>query len=471
MATLGVGALASTMWMYAQMEPFCYYVPGALRKFYKKQEKSKISFDDIVGCDNIKKDIKENINMFLQETSNDFRISSKGYFFVGPPGTGKTMMAKAISNYCNIPFIEIFPEHLPDTQYEKLLNTLSEKYKKCIVYVDEFDKLMTSAGHIPIMLRLTGGYKNSNNSILYIIACNKTPSNELIRSGRIDKVVRFDIPNKIDRVKLSEKYQTIWTPQMSPDLCQILPNYVSEITQGFTHADIEALYRNLSLSKNCIDLNQYKLKINKLVQNINNNLGSRLTQMSKENIKRISIHETAHALMTYAVNYSHKAKHVQICTENNKSHVHLGLTFFNQNEDNQSATDILKLICIYFASCVFEEYYFGDFSLSCKDDIEKIDSLFDLLRKLYMFNSTLKSNIQLISDRDQNFDILSKYRIVILKFIENNKDIIDNISETLIKHANIDQETLYNMINYNLHNYIDIAWSWDGLVDIKLVDQ
>lgn len=84
---------------------FSRYIPGGDSEYYTIHKKIDVKFEDIYGCDEIKKEIKEELDKFQKGD-----VQSKGLIFIGEPGNGKTMTAKAISNYTNIPFYEIYSD-------------------------------------------------------------------------------------------------------------------------------------------------------------------------------------------------------------------------------------------------------------------------------------------------------------------------------------------------------------------------
>ena len=95
--------IASCLWYFyiSTIEPFCFYLPGGLGRHYKICKNISTRFSDIVGCEEIKEEIKNHIKYFQNKKL------TKGFLFTGPSGTGKTMMAKAIAGESNLPFVEI----------------------------------------------------------------------------------------------------------------------------------------------------------------------------------------------------------------------------------------------------------------------------------------------------------------------------------------------------------------------------
>ena len=112
----GLGIYLTGMYYYfSTIEPFCFYLPGGLGRFYQIHKNITTKFDDIVGCDVIKDELRAHLQFFREKKL------TKGWMFHGPSGTGKTMMARAIAGESQLPFIEIFTTFLKK-RYTKNLN-------------------------------------------------------------------------------------------------------------------------------------------------------------------------------------------------------------------------------------------------------------------------------------------------------------------------------------------------------------
>src|SRR3972149_7162589 len=96
-----------------QFAPFRYWDPFFGSNMYKIHTNINTTFDDIIGYDDVKKQLRNHINKLKAKDSNSLISFPKGYQFIGPNGVGKTMMAQAIAHECGLPFIELCVEDIP----------------------------------------------------------------------------------------------------------------------------------------------------------------------------------------------------------------------------------------------------------------------------------------------------------------------------------------------------------------------
>lgn len=125
---ISVGSLYT--WIYqllASTEPFSFYLPGGLGKYYRIHKKITTKFTDVIGCDNLKKEVQSNLD----------GSKGKGYIFAGPPGLGKTLMARAIAGETKLPFIEIFANETQGSNIPTVFNKVAKIHRPCIILMDE----------------------------------------------------------------------------------------------------------------------------------------------------------------------------------------------------------------------------------------------------------------------------------------------------------------------------------------------
>ena len=99
---IGLGIYLSGMYYYlSTIEPFCFYLPGGLGKFYKIHKNITTKFDDIVGCEKIKDELRLHLQFFKEKKL------TKGWMFNGPSGTGKNMMHMQLQGRVNCNYLNI----------------------------------------------------------------------------------------------------------------------------------------------------------------------------------------------------------------------------------------------------------------------------------------------------------------------------------------------------------------------------
>jgi len=222
---------------------------------YIISEKTSISFNDIIGHDSAKEAIyrKTIYPLKFPQASKVFRKNlGGGILLIGPPGTGKTMLAKATANELNIPFLSVKGSDIMSKfvgEAEKNIRNLfetSRKYSLAIILFDEIDAIAPKRGGsstvmnrvVPELLSNIQGVEESNSKIILLGATN-TPwliDDALLRPGRFDDKIYIGPPETEDRILMTEKYL-----DKIPYSDDLELNTIGEKTENFSGADIKYL--------------------------------------------------------------------------------------------------------------------------------------------------------------------------------------------------------------------------------------
>ena len=216
---------------------------------------NKITFDDVIGLD----DVKELINRMVvypfkyKEIYKAFnRDSGGGILLYGAPGTGKTMIAKAIANEIDAEFYSIKCSDIASKWYGESARNIKKLFDKArshersIIFFDEFDSLGSNRDHgnynsvnmvVSELLSQIDGFESKKNTVLLIASTNKpwNIDSALLRSGRFNKKIYIGLPDKTSRINL-----LIHELKDSP-LSKVDFESISEKTEGYSSADIVEL--------------------------------------------------------------------------------------------------------------------------------------------------------------------------------------------------------------------------------------
>lgn len=215
---------------------------------------NKITFDDVIGLDNVKELVNQMI-IYPFKYKNIYqtfrRKSGGGILLYGAPGTGKTMIVKAIANEIDAKLFSIKCSDIASKWYgesERKIKDLfqkAESYDKSIIFFDEFDSLGAKRENniqsinmvVSELLAQIDGFENKNNTILLIASTNKpwNIDSALLRSGRFNKKIYISLPNEISRYHLL-LHEMKNVPSSNIDYQQIAID-----TDGFSGADIVEL--------------------------------------------------------------------------------------------------------------------------------------------------------------------------------------------------------------------------------------
>lgn len=411
MSLIGTGAiLTMSFWGLTMIEPFCYYIPWTIGKFYKHHKDVKTKYNDVIGCDDLKKEISDTIKIFQADPSSH----KFSFLFKGASGTGKTFMTQAIAGEFNLPFVEILSGQMRGEYVPIVVNTILKKHLPCIIFIDECHSLF--GFNSEYMIRILDSMTACQSKVIFIFATNRDQEIEsaLTRKGRIDKIINFDAPNKNER-SLHVKRAF---PFLSNEECQLVTDKVGKISQ----ADINFLKREYDFLQKQHELNsitgrEYLEDIYSLIEKLHMGYHTQKIVVDQEQQYRIAIHEIGHAFTAFMMKNSVKPNKISLSSSGNL----LGYNIINNTESSvYTQQELLAMICVYFSGYLAEKVFFdGNTSTLVTSDMQAIVNIFKIMSNSLMIrddktsedtplpNFTRRSNVAALVTADIKCPITS----------------------------------------------------------------
>ena len=358
--------------------------------------KVKVTFSDVAGIDEAKQELEEIVD-FLKNGERYLALGAKipkGVLLVGAPGTGKTLMAKAVAGEAGVPFFSIsgsdFVEMFVGVGASRVRDLFEQakKHAPCIVFIDEIDAVGRQRG-----AGLGGGHDEREQTLnqllvemdgfdgtqgIIIIAATNRPDildNALLRPGRFDRQVVIDRPDILGREQILEVHA-----KGKPLSTDINIKVIAKRTPGFTGADLSNLINEAALlaarrNKKEIEMPDIEEAIDKIIAGPEKK--SRI--ISDEEKENTAYHEVGHALI---------AKFLKNCDPLHKVTIiprgmALGVTMTLPEKDHLTyrKSQLLDQIAMLLGGRVAEEITFGESEITtgASNDIERAT---DLARKI-----------------------------------------------------------------------------------------
>ncbi len=360
---------------------------GKSRAKLHTETKDRVTFADVEGADEPKEELQEIIE-FLKNPGKFQRLGGripKGVLLFGPPGSGKTLLARAVAGEANVPFFSIsgsdFVEMFVGVGASRVRDLFSQGKKNapCIIFIDEIDAVGRQrfaglgGGHdereqtLNQLLVEMDGFA-PNETVILMAATNRPDVLDpaLLRPGRFDRQIVVDRPDQKGREGILKVHARKIKMADDNDI-----QIIARRTPGFSGADLANLINEAALlaarrNKDVVGMDELEESIDRVMAGPERK--SRVIGDREKEI--IAYHESGHALVAKLIPGTDPVHKVSIIP---RGHAALGYTLQLPTEDRYivSKTEIMNKMAIMMGGRVAEDLIFGEITTGAQNDLEK----------------------------------------------------------------------------------------------------
>ena len=444
---------------------------------------TKITFKDVAGVDEAKEELEEIIE-FLKAPKKFQRLGGRiprGVLLLGRPGTGKTLLAKAVAGEANVPFFSIsgsdFVEMFVGVGASRVRDMFvqAKKNSPCIAFIDEIDAVGRHRGAglgggndereqtLNQLLVEMDGF-DPNDAVIIIAATNRPDVLDpaLLRPGRFDRQVIVDLPD----IKGREEILKVHTRKL-PLSKEVTFTVIARATPGFSGADLANLVNEAALlaarkDKKKIEMDDFEEAKDKVT--MGKELKSKV--ISEEDKKNTSIHEVGHVLCSIFQEKTEPIHKVTIIPRGFSS----GATHYLQTErSTYSRTYLEQMITQLLGGRAAEEIIIGELTTGASSDIERAT---DIARKMVCnWGMSTKIGPLVVAQKQTDIfigrdisthdnvseetarmidaeihDIIESARVGALKILEENKVLLEKMSAVLLEKETLDASEIFKIV-------------------------
>ena len=363
---------------------------GKSRARMLDESSNQITFADVAGCDEAKEEVGELVE-FLRDPSRFQKLGGRiprGVLMVGSPGTGKTLLAKAIAGEAKVPFFSIsgsdFVEMFVGVGAARVRDMFEQAKKQspCIIFIDEIDAVGRQRGAglgggndereqtLNQLLVEMDGFE-ANSGIIVIAATNRPDVLDpaLMRPGRFDRQVVVPLPDIRGReqILLVHMRKVPVAPDVKADI-------IARGTPGFSGADLANLVNEAALfaaraNKRLVDMDDFERAKDKIIMGAER----RSMVMPEEERKNTAYHESGHAVVAKLLPKTDPVHKVTIIPRGRA----LGVTMQLPTEDrySQDRTRLLSTIAVLFGGRIAEEVFMHQMTTGASNDFQRATDL------------------------------------------------------------------------------------------------
>jgi cell division protease FtsH len=350
------------------------------------QTKTKVHFSDVAGCDEEKQEMAEIID-YLKYPKKFQRMGAripKGILLSGHPGTGKTLLAKAVAGEANVPFYSISGSDFVEMFVGVGASRVRDMFKKaqqtapCIIFIDEIDAVGRQrgagfgGGHDEreqtlnqLLVEMDG--MEDNTGVVVIAATNRPDVLDpaLLRAGRFDRQITVALPDRKGRKAILEVHAR--NKHIAADLDL---DGLAKRTPGFSGADLENVLNEaaiLAVRENLTEI--HMAQIDEAIDRVMMGPAKKSRTYDEKTKKLVAYHESGHAIIGLYLDNASVVQKVTIIPRGQAG----GYNLMTPKEEKMMNTrkDLLATITSYMGGRTSEEMFFDDVTTGAVNDIER----------------------------------------------------------------------------------------------------
>jgi len=444
------------------------------------ENNNPVTFADVAGCDEAKEDVSELVE-FLRDPSKFQKLGGRiprGVLMVGSPGTGKTLLARAIAGEAKVPFFSIsgsdFVEMFVGVGAARVRDMFEQAKKSapCIIFIDEIDAVGRQRGAgmgggndereqtLNQMLVEMDGFE-ANVGVIVIAATNRPDVLDpaLLRPGRFDRQVVVPLPDIRGReqILLVHMRKVPIAPDVKADI-------IARGTPGFSGADLANLVNEAALfaargNKRVVDMEDFEHAKDKIMMGAER----RSMVMSEEEKRNTAYHESGHAVVAKLLPKTDPVHKVTIIPRGRA----LGVTMQLPAEDRYSYDRefLMNRIAVLFGGRIAEELFMHQMTTGASNDFERATQMArDMVTRYGMTDAlgpmvygenegevflgrsvTTHKNVSEATMQQVDAEIrriIDEQYALARKLLEDNRDKVETMAHTLLEWETIDAEQI-----------------------------
>ena len=457
---------------------------GKSRARMLDESSNQVTFADVAGCEEAKEEVKELVE-FLRDPGKFQKLGGRiprGVLLVGSPGTGKTLLAKAIAGEAKVPFFSIsgsdFVEMFVGVGAARVRDMFDQakKHAPCIVFIDEIDAVGRQRGAglgggndereqtLNQLLVEMDGFEG-NSGVIVIAATNRPDVLDpaLMRPGRFDRQVVVPLPDIRGREQILNVHMR--KVPVAPD---VRADIIARGCPGFSGADLANLVNEAALfaargNKRLVEMDDFERAKDKIIMGAER----RSMIMPEEERRNTAYHESGHAVIAKSLPKSDPVHKVTIIPRGRA----LGVTMQLPEQDRYSYDRdyLLNRIAVLFGGRIAEEVFMGQMTTGASDDFRKAtdvarrmvtewgmtDALGPMVygedegevflgRSITTHKNVSEATMQSVDAEIRR--IIDQQYALARKLIEDNRDKVETMAKALLEWETIDSDQINDIM-------------------------